>query len=68
MYSVCSDMVEEGPGLISQFLHERSDFALDTPVGGPAPLGAPDAILQLSPLVHNSDGFFAARMRREVDG
>ncbi|WP_168210913.1 16S rRNA (cytosine(967)-C(5))-methyltransferase RsmB [Persicimonas caeni] len=71
-YSVCTFTTEEGPKQVERFLERHGDFErTGAPESGP---GAEvdwkkyvdgDAQLTLDPLEHDTDAFFAARLRRK---
>lgn len=68
VYSVCSDMNEEGTGVIEAFLSRHPEFQFDAP-----PAESPVAPLyragrlELDPLKLDCDAFFATRLRRRRD-
>lgn len=69
VYSVCSCLPEEGPGLVEAFLAEHRDFTIEDPrVAAPAlPWAdalAPDGSLRTFPHRHGADAFYAVRLRR----
>jgi 16S rRNA (cytosine967-C5)-methyltransferase len=68
VYATCSVLREENDGVIERFLRERSDFVLMPlkEIWGKArasEVGDGD-VLRLLPHVHDTDGFFAAVLRR----
>jgi 16S rRNA (cytosine967-C5)-methyltransferase len=70
IYATCTILGDENEGVVEKFLAERDDF-VRVPVKeiwGRAradELGqGPDGFLRLSPAVHDTDGFFAAVLRR----
>ncbi len=68
IYGTCTVLRDENENVIERFLSERPDFAV-VPLkeiwGKERALGLGDGIsLRLSPHVHDTDGFFAAVMRR----
>lgn len=77
VYSVCTDSPEEGAHIIDGFLKSRPDFALEPPdldaPHDPAadvrwrPLLNKRGFLKTSPDRHQTDAFFAARLRRSPD-
>jgi 16S rRNA (cytosine967-C5)-methyltransferase len=67
VYSTCTPMREENEGVVESFLAEAPDFALAPPDRAPAEVAAlvgRDGYLRCWPHVHDSDGFFAARLLR----
>lgn len=70
VYSVCTFTEEEGPGLIDRFLATHRDFTIDNPVDSNPDLwqGLVDArgYINLWPHHHDTDGFFAVRMKRRA--
>ncbi len=67
VYSTCTLLREENEAIVEAFLNECPDFSLATSVGAPAevrPLIGSDAFLRCLPHLHDSDGFFAARLER----
>jgi len=68
VYSVCSDMVEEGPEVVSAFLERHPHFTLESPTdAGLSSDVATQDFLYMTPEKHGSDGFFAARLRRTAE-
>jgi 16S rRNA (cytosine967-C5)-methyltransferase len=69
VYSTCTLMREENEGVVESFLAEVPEFALAPPEQAPpeaAALVGPDGYLRCWPHVHDSDGFFAARLVRRA--
>lgn len=68
VYATCSVLREENDGVVERFLHERQDFTVMPlkEIWGKeraAKLGD-ETSLRLLPQVHDTDGFFAAVLRR----
>ena len=65
VYSVCSDLEEEGSSQIDEFLSDHRHFCLLPPdERSPKWLGASqDGFVTLSPERDGSDGFFMARLQ-----
>lgn len=65
VYATCSILPEENGLQIEAFLQRRPDFSACVPVGAPLPAeleGVPQ--FSLTPLRHETDGFFAAVLQR----
>ncbi|MFU8802797.1 MAG: 16S rRNA (cytosine(967)-C(5))-methyltransferase RsmB [Bradymonadaceae bacterium] len=70
VYSVCTFIAEEGPGQISQFLNKHANFQRWKPTSSPldwSPYTDKSGDLRLTPLDHDSDAFYAARLVRSQD-
>ncbi len=64
VYATCTIEPEENQGIVRAFLAEHPEFALEDAAGLlPAEVAA-DGYLQTFPHIHNTDGMFAARLRR----
>jgi len=66
IYSTCSIMIEENEAIIKKFLNRYPDFSLVpvTPfIGVPGFLGLSET-QRLFPHLHNTEGFFIAKLRR----
>ncbi|MBE6954590.1 MAG: 16S rRNA (cytosine(967)-C(5))-methyltransferase RsmB [Ruminococcaceae bacterium] len=64
VYSTCTILPRENERIVRRFLEERNDFTLE-PVPVPAGMdGENDGMLTLYPHLHDTDGFFISRMRR----
>ena len=60
VYATCTISLRENEEQIAAFLREHKEFALEQ-----IPISlANDGQIQLLPHVHNTDGFYIARMRR----
>jgi len=67
IYAVCSLEPEEGEAVISDFLAARPDYAIEPAQPRELPDGtAPDAAGRVRLLPGLADGFFVARLQREV--
>jgi 16S rRNA (cytosine967-C5)-methyltransferase len=70
VYATCTVLGDENERVLEQFLAERSDFVRVSvkEIWGRARADAlgqgPDGFLRLDPAVHDTDGFFAAVLRR----
>ncbi|MCG8590628.1 MAG: 16S rRNA (cytosine(967)-C(5))-methyltransferase RsmB [Proteobacteria bacterium] len=67
VYSTCTVLPEENEQLVTDFVASRDDLRLVQPEESPSELGPvldAQGFLRCLPHVHNSDGFFAARMER----
>lgn len=66
VYVVCSELPQEGPRQVAWFLDSHPDFERTEPPEGLdwTPLLDPSGDLLLHPHRHDTDGFFAARLRR----
>ncbi len=66
VYSVCSDLPDEGSAQIARFLAAHPEFSVAEPPSGLdwAPL-LREGALHLRPDLHDTDGFYAARLRRQ---
>lgn len=74
IYSVCTFLDEEGPGQVEKFLNENNDFQRWKPTSRPpshsiewGPYTDPEGDLRLTPLDHDCDAFYAARLIRKTD-
>jgi 16S rRNA (cytosine967-C5)-methyltransferase len=67
VYSVCTTTRQEGEEQISRFLAQRTDYGLDFPADDVVEWSkmAEGESLRLQPHVHGTDGFYAARLRRQ---
>ena len=64
LYSTCTILKRENEAVVKTFLSEHSDFALETiPLPGGL-LGQKDGMITLLPCVHDTDGFFICKLRR----
>jgi 16S rRNA (cytosine967-C5)-methyltransferase len=73
VFAVCTIEPEEGPAVVSAFLHAHPEFQ-PMPIAGwppgngeepvPAPLGGPSGTAFLIPHLHGTDAFFVAALRR----
>ena len=61
VYSTCTLLPEENERQVELFLSEHPDFALEGFAAGE--LSAPTGMLTLTPDVHQTDGFFIAKLR-----
>lgn len=69
VYSTCSIEAEENGERVAAFLAAHPDFAPEPPpaaAGIPPECLTPEGYLQMLPHVHDTDGAFAARLRRRV--
>ncbi len=69
VYSTCTVNKDENQDMISNFLADHKEFYKeDIALYLPAPLqdAAADGMIQLIPYLHNTDGFFIARLRKRV--
>jgi 16S rRNA (cytosine967-C5)-methyltransferase len=65
LYSVCSVLPEEGPGVIEAFLQENRAFSIASMPRVPAGLTpSRDGTLLLLPSLHGTEGFYAAAITR----
>jgi 16S rRNA (cytosine967-C5)-methyltransferase len=66
VYSTCSIEPEEDEEVIASFLKEKPLFAVERiePPAIPAGFITPEGFFRSFPRCHNTDGFFAARIRR----
>ncbi len=62
VYATCSLLPAENEEQITAFLKRHDSFEID-PVPPQAGLGSP--FMRLTPLRHNTDGFFAARLKKK---
>lgn len=66
VYSTCTILPRENEQVVARFLEERKDYSLEL-VPVPAGLAAENSgMLTLYPHLHDTDGFFICRMRRNV--
>ena len=64
VYSTCTLNPEENEGVVKHFLSENSDFSpIDFTVGDLSSVGG---TLTLIPSVHKTDGFFIAKLRKDI--
>ena len=64
LYSTCTLNPAENEDVVSEFLRENSDFkAVDFEVGS---LSSKDGMLTLIPHIHKTDGFFMAKLKKEM--
>ena len=64
IYSTCTLNPSENEDVVSEFLRENSDFkAVDFEVGS---LSSKDGMLTLIPHIHKTDGFFMAKLKKEM--
>ncbi len=63
IYSTCTIMQCENKDVVRAFLAERADFALE-PFSHPACGMQEEGVVTLLPHVHDTDGFFIAKLRR----
>ena len=64
VYSTCTILKQENEGVVEAFLDRHPEFAperIDLPEG----CGAEGAMLTLLPCVHDTDGFFIAKLRKK---
>ncbi|WP_300462477.1 16S rRNA (cytosine(967)-C(5))-methyltransferase RsmB [Desulfobacula sp.] len=68
VYAVCSCEPEENEAVIQAFLKKRKDFSMDPPIESDQYSGlmTPEGWLKTYPDTNNMDGFFAARLKRNV--
>ena len=68
VYAVCSCETEENENVIQHFLDRRKDFSIDTEFepSGYDQLITQKGFLKTYPEINNMDGFFAARLIRNV--
>jgi 16S rRNA (cytosine967-C5)-methyltransferase len=67
VYSTCTLLPEENEMVIESFLSEARDFRLHPAEAAPQPtrrLVGADGYLRCLPHLHDTDGFFAARLER----
>ena len=67
VYSTCTLLPEENADLVKAFVEGRSDLRLVGPESAPkrlAPLLDADGFMHCLPHIHDTDGFFAARLER----
>ena len=67
IYSVCTFTEEETTGVLEKFLAKNSDYKLDKSYQPPKfmkPYITKDGHLKTNPAKHNTDAFFAARLKR----
>jgi 16S rRNA (cytosine967-C5)-methyltransferase len=71
-YAVCTPLPEEGPAIVSAFLHAEAGAAFErVRLDQVAPWLPADALdeqgaVQLRTFKHHTDGFYVARMRRRA--
>jgi 16S rRNA (cytosine967-C5)-methyltransferase len=65
LYATCTLLQRENEDVVRSFLDKESDFTLE-PFQLPGPIGAVDGMITLWPHIHETDGFFFARLRRRV--
>lgn len=65
LYSTCTVLEQENNGVIDRFLQEHNEFSAEGFVL-PAPIGeVKSGRLSLYPHVHNTDGFFVCKLRKQ---
>ena len=64
VYATCSLLPEENERQIESFLQENSDFSVE-PAEGIVTFPGGGNYLRLTPAQHDTDGFFAARLKRK---
>lgn len=67
VYSTCTLLPEENEGVVEAFLQQSRDFVLASALEAPASvrsLVGADGFLRTLPHLHDTDGFFAARIER----
>ncbi len=67
VYATCTLLPEENEAVVESFLEQSGEFALATPLELPAELRDlvdANGYLRCLPHLHDTDGFFAARMER----
>jgi 16S rRNA (cytosine967-C5)-methyltransferase len=67
VYSTCTLLPEENEAVVETFLRESGDFVLATPLEAPVELRSlmdSDGFMRCLPHLHDTDGFFAARLER----
>ena len=64
IYATCSLLEEENRKQIQSFVERHQDYRI-TPVDGDWPDGLAGGALELTPLRHGTDGFFACLLERE---
>lgn len=64
VYSTCTLNRKENEGVVEAFLEKHSNFVLED-ASSYLPFTAKGPMVTLYPDVHNTDGFFMARMRKE---
>ena len=65
LYSTCTVLEQENSGVIDCFLSEHSDFSAES-FTLPAPIGeVTGGKLSLYPHIHQTDGFFICRLRKQ---
>jgi 16S rRNA (cytosine967-C5)-methyltransferase len=68
VYSTCTLLPEENERVVESFLSEARDFHLSPGEAAPTvtrPLVSPEGYLRCFPHLHDTDGFFAARLERD---
>lgn len=63
VYSTCTILQEENQSVVRAFLQNHSDFEA-VPIAHPVFGQADDGMITLLPSVHDTDGFFFAKLRR----
>jgi 16S rRNA (cytosine967-C5)-methyltransferase len=73
LYAVCTSTPEETTQQIDAFLRDSPDFSLESPppslltsIPALADLITSEGLLSIGPYPHDTDGFFAARLRRRA--
>jgi len=69
-YCTCSPLREEGEQVVRAFLASRPDASVSPPPGdwpGPRDAWTAERFLRLSPHRHDTDGFFAALLRKAAE-
>lgn len=64
VYAVCSMTEAEGPGIISRFLCNRTDWTIESCVNPLNQTIQNDGTIKIAPGDHDSNGMFIARLRR----
>ena len=63
LYSTCTLNPEENERVVERFLAENKNFSAENFTVGA--LESRDGMLTLLPHIHNTDGFFIAKLRKE---
>ena len=64
IYSTCTLLERENEAIVSEFVHEHTEFALEK-LTLPEPVGQVESgYVTLWPHIHGTDGFFIAKLRR----